>query len=158
MRIDPLAIALVGLFVSVVAVLFGPGIALRVAKAARGARHARRERDAEVRSYLRDAAIFLDGLPWFIRRTWAWGPSVPNYAAGGRFPDQDCRAMEDAESLKAAVRESLEFYVEHSRSQGQTYPTLEETLVKLDEITQRFWQHTETLARRRWPSPPWRSP
>ena len=104
------------LVVALIALLFGPNIIFRSYTALQEYRRTRAAREPKVLEYLRHAVVFLDGLPLFIDETWAWGPSVPNYAAGGSFPDQNSTAAESMPSVKSTVGEALDLYYTHSQT------------------------------------------
>jgi len=149
MSLDPVLIPLIALCVALAAFLFGPAVIPRLYAYLKGKRHRRVASQREVGKYLTDAASFFNGLPWFIRRTWGWGPSVPNYSANGSFPDQASRVV--PESLRAVVSEGLEYYARHGRAQGQAYHTLEEGLRQLHGIELRFWVEVKAACRLTWP-------
>src|SRR5437870_77716 len=78
MYVDPVMISVLALVVALIALLFGPGIALRGLRVMRERLRNRSAHKRQLLEFLQDAAVFLDGLPLFITETWSWGPSVPN--------------------------------------------------------------------------------
>jgi len=151
MAIDPLTIAVLTLTVAVIALLFGPGIGFRFVNRVRGYLRTRADRKHEISEYLRHSAMFLEGLPHFISQTWAWGPSVPNYGAGGSFPPETPSVAARMPSVCAAVRDAQALYMRHSKTQGRPYATLAGTLEHLKAIECKFWEAVEAFARSRWP-------
>ena len=151
MAIDQSTIAIVAVVVALIALLFGPGIGLRGASAVRQRLRTRSERNHEIDGYLRHSAIFLEGLPHFITQTWAWGPSVPNYGAGGSFPPETPFVAQSMPSVCVVVRDVVVFYVRHSKTQGLPCVTLDEALRKLKDLDTRFWEAVEGFARSKWP-------
>jgi hypothetical protein len=147
----PVIISVVALAVALVALLFGPGIAIRGPRAIQVRRRTRAARERQLLEYLRHAAMFLDGLPLFIIETWSWGPSVPNYAAGGTFPNQSSVAAQEMPSVVAAVDEALQLYVTHSHKQGLSFASKDDALCRLSEIQERFWKGTEEVVKSEWP-------
>jgi hypothetical protein len=139
------------LVVALIALLFGPNIIFRSYTALQEYRRTRAAREPKVLEYLRHAVVFLDGLPLFIDETWAWGPSVPNYAAGGSFPDQNSTAAESMPSVKSTVGEALDLYYTHSQKQGLPCDSKDEALRRLSEIQDRFWKSTKEFAKAEWP-------
>jgi len=156
-QIDAKLIAIVALAVSFTALLFGSGIVTNVISAlwrftkwVWGKRREHQTASAKVKDYLTTACVWMDGLPLFFEQTWAWGPSVPNYGAGGRFPDDrppDHRLKE----LEGIIRESMKLYSTHSKTGGKPYGYLEEELDVLGEIRDRFWTSLETFVKSYWP-------
>lgn len=151
MVVDPLTVSILSLAVTLVVLVFGPGIGIRGLDAVRAYLRTRAEQKRELSEYLKHSAIFLEGLPHFISHTWAWGPSVPNYAAGGSFPPETTLVSKSMPSVCAAVRDSVALYVRHSQTQGLPAPSKEETLSQLKEIELEFWQSVELFAKSRWP-------
>src|SRR5690348_6461489 len=100
MHFDSLTISVLALAVALLALFLGPGVAPRAMSAVRTRRQARAARDRQSLEYLRNSAMFFDGLPLFITETWGWGSSVPNYAAGGSFPDQSSPVTQDMEAVR----------------------------------------------------------
>jgi hypothetical protein len=149
-------ISVLALTVALVALLFGPGIAIRGPRAIRERRRTRAARERQLLEYLRHAAVFLDGLPLFIIETWSWGPSVPNYSAGGSFPDQSVLVAQEMPSVSAVVGEALDLYVTHTQKQGVSYASKDDALCRLSEIQEEFWKSAEEFARSEWPLR-WRS-
>jgi hypothetical protein len=90
----------------------------------------------------------LDGLPLFIKETWAWGPSVPNY--GVSFPHQNIAITQEMPAVRAAMGEAEQLYVRHSQKQGVPYHSTEETLRRLSDIQRRFWQSAEEFVKSEW--------
>ena len=131
--LDSSMIPLLTLTVAVIALLFGPGLAIRVFRSVRDRVTADNVRRAATLDYLRTACVFMDGLPLFLSETWNWGPSVPNYAAGGRFPASTAPSQH-LQSVAAVVGDALAFYVSHSQKQGRPYPSEHETLGHFSEI------------------------
>jgi hypothetical protein len=144
-------ISLLALTVALVALLFGPAIAIRIPKAIREYCRTRATREQQLLKYLQHAAMFLDGLPLFIIETWSWGPSVPNYAAGGTFPNQCSVATHEMPSIVATVDEALHLYVTHSQKEGLAYASKNDALYRLSEIQERFWKGIEEFAKSEWP-------
>ena len=151
MDVDPLTIAVLTLAVAVVALLVGPGVGVRAARAFRARLRTLSQQEREVSEYLRHSAMFLEGLPHFIAHTWSWGPSVPNYGAGGSFPPETPFVAQTMPSVCAAVRDAETLYNKHSKTQGRPHATLDETLQHLQVVDARFWEGVEGLARSRWP-------
>jgi len=133
-----------------IALLVGPNLIFRSYTALQAYRRARATREPKLLEYLQHAAVFLDGLPLFIDETWAWGPSVPNYAAGGSFPDQNSTAAESMPSVKSTVGQVLDLYYIHSQKQGLPYDSKDEALRRLSEIQDRFWKSTKEFAKSEW--------
>jgi hypothetical protein len=151
MQVDPLKISILALVVGLIALLFGPGILTRSWTSLQAYRHTRAAREPKVLEYLGHAVVFLDGLPLFIEETWAWGPGVPNYSAGGSFPDQNSAVAQGMPLVKAAVGEALDLYYTHSQKQGLPYDSKDEALRRLSEIQDRFWKSTKAFAKSEWP-------
>jgi hypothetical protein len=144
--------SVLALAVALVVLLFGPGIAIRGPRAMRERLRTRATRKRQLLEYLQHAAVFLDGLPLFITETWSWGPSVPNYSAGGSFPDQNSPVVgKMMPSVRAAVGEALSLYATHSGRQGLSDASKDEALRRLAKIQARFWKSTEEIARSEWP-------
>jgi hypothetical protein len=95
--------------------------------------------------------MFLDGLPLFIGETWAWGPSVPNYSAGGGLPNPGAKAVDGAGELRAAVADALRLYVTHSQQQGVSGESKEEVLERIAVIQRRFWSALAPFIQSEWP-------
>lgn len=150
-RIDSSVVTLISLTVAVIALLLGPGLGIRVFRWVRDKFRARSVRKAAILDYLRSACVFMEGLPLFFSQTWNWGPSVPNYAAGGSFPNQSTALAPEMGSVTAAVGDALDFYVMHSQQQGRPYPSEQETLSRFSEIHQRFWRALEESVKQEWP-------
>jgi hypothetical protein len=146
--VDQLTVSFLALVVAIVALLFGPGLATRGFKAVRDRFKARTLRNRQLDEFFRQAAMFLDGLQLFIASTWRWGPSVPNYAAGGAFPDYTLSAVND--ELRAVVREAQELYVAHSQKEGAAAQSKEEVLDRVAALQERFWVATEAFAKSEW--------
>ncbi len=144
-------ISLLILAVAVTALLFGPGIAIRASRSIRERLRARAARSAMMLDYIRTTCVFMEGLPLFFSQTWNWGPSVPNYAAGGSFPDEGLAVAPEMQSVKAAVGEALAFYINHSRKQGRPYPSEQEAISRFSEIQLRFWNSLREFVKREWP-------
>lgn len=95
--------------------------------------------------------MFLEGLPHFIMHTWSWGPSVPNYGAGGSFPPETPFVLQSMPPVCAAVRDALALYTRHSQTQGRPYATLDETLQYVKGIDAKFWESVGEFTKSRWP-------
>jgi hypothetical protein len=143
MRVDPVKISILALLVSLCSLAFGSGILIRGWTALWEYSHTRAARERQLLEYLRQATVFLDGLPLFITKTWSWGPSVPNYTAGGSHPDQNAAVTAGMPSVKAAVGEALDLYYTHMQKQGLPYYSKDEALRRLSEIQSRFWKSTK---------------
>jgi hypothetical protein len=156
MSTDPLLVAALTLAVALVALLFGPGIGIRGFNAVRGDLRKRAAREKELLEFLEHSAVFLDGLPLFISETWAWGPSVPNYAAGGSFPSITQVVSERMPSIAKVVERMCRLYTDHSGKQGLQFATIEEAKIQVAEIEELFWRNVEGFAKTEWPFR-WRS-
>ena len=142
-----LVVAILALLVSLVGLLFGEGLVSHVQTFFA----ARTTHERQMLRYLREAAVFLDGLPLFITETWAWGlPGVPNYSPP-TFPDLHAAIASEMPLVKAAVVEMLQLHALHSQKLGMPYYSKEETLWRLSEIQRRFWQATEEVVKSEWP-------
>jgi hypothetical protein len=142
-------LAVLALVVAVIALLFGPAIALRLAAWRKGRREARSTREDALRGYLSDARIFLRGLPLFIEHTWDWGPSVPNY--GTAFPENPFPTDETLRHLGALVTEAVTLYGEHSTSGGRARDTLDEAISEAAGLERTFIAALDVFARSEWP-------
>lgn len=151
MAVDPLTITVLTLAVAGLALLLGPGIGVRGAKVVRDRFQRRAQREREISEYLRHSAMFLEGLPHFITHTWSWGPSVPNYGAGGSFPLETVYVSQTMPSVCVGVRDAQALYTRHSQTQGRSHATLAEALQYFKEIDAKFWQSVEAFAKSRWP-------
>lgn len=149
-RVDALTVSLVSLGVTFVLLIFGTAIGPRAWTAIREHLKARVIRKTQIQDYLTTACVFIDGLPLFIEQTWDWGPSVPNYSAGGKFPGKAPLSGDEMQLLHSAVQEALAFYGMHSQKQGKPFGSKEEGLQRLAEIQQRFWESLEAFARKEW--------
>jgi hypothetical protein len=149
--VNPVAVSLIALTVAIVTLLFGNSIVTRVGKWISDRARERKTSREKVLSYLKTACVFVDGLPLFIENTWDWGPSVPNYAAGGSFPDQSV-PVEEMEGLGSIVGEAVQLYCRHSKSQGKPFAVLDEAKGRLDDIQQRFWNALESFVESYWPA------
>jgi hypothetical protein len=81
---------------------------------------------------------------------------VPNYAAGGTFPNQSSLVTKEMPLVGAAVDEAIQLYVTHTQKQGLPYASKDDALCRLSEIQERFWKGTEEFAKSEWPLR-WRS-
>jgi hypothetical protein len=150
MKIDPLLVSVLTLVIAAVALVFGPGIGLRGVIRFREHLRQRSEREKQLLKFLGHSAVFLDGLPLFISETWDWGPSVPNYPAGGSFPAATRMMTERIPSVVAAVDRMLLLYTDHSGKQGRPLATIEEANRQLTEIQEAFWKAVEECAQKEW--------
>jgi len=144
--ITSLVVSILTLLVSLTGLMFGPALIPRV----QAYSQARAAHERQVLEYLRQAAVFLDGLPLFIAETWAWGPGVPNYSPP-TFPDPNAAIAKEMPAVKAAVDEALQLYYTHSQKQGVSYYSKEEALSRLSDNRHRFWQATEECVKAEWP-------
>jgi hypothetical protein len=154
MPINPVKISFTALIVSTLsflvaltALLFGTDLVSRLQTYF----HSRAAQERQQLEYLRDAVVFLDGLPFFIEETWAWGPSVPNYNPGRSFPNQGLGVLQEMPMVKIAVGEAMQMYYTHSHKQGTPYSSKYEALHRLSEIQGRFWHATELFLQSTWP-------
>jgi hypothetical protein len=147
-----LVVAILALGVSLIGPLFGADLVSRVQPwFARRAAH-----EQQVFQYLRQAAVFLDGLPLYITETWAWGPpGVPNYSPP-TFPDPHAAIADEMPSVRDAVVAALQLHELHTQKMGVPYYAKEEALWRLSELRRRFWHATEEVAKAEWPWQ-WRS-
>jgi len=139
------------LMIKLLSFLFGSGVVIWAVKAVRSYFRIRMEEDRGISEYLQQSAIFLEGLPYFITHTWAWGPSVPNYGAGGSFPSETPFVLKSMPSVYAAVSDAVALYIRHSQTQGTPFSTIDEALRHLKEIDFEFWESVEVFAKARWP-------
>lgn len=149
MRLDPVLIAAIALAVSITAFLVGPSIAPRTISAIRSRRASRKHRQDELLKYLIDAALFFDGLALFIEKTWGWGPSVPNYAAGGSFPHTQLSGKR-LDAVKSTVTDGLGLYELHSRMHGTPFPAKHDALQRVRELEEDFWRGCRALIKSEW--------
>jgi len=122
MPVDPAKISIWTLLVALFVLVFGDGILIRSWTALQAYSRNRVAREKQLLEYLRHATVFLDGLPLFITETWSWGPSMPNYTAGGSHQDQNAAVAQGMPQVRAAVGEALHLYYTHSQKQGLPYP------------------------------------
>jgi len=148
---DPTTISIAALVVATLAFVFGSGAPLLLLKKWRAIRARHAEVETEYQEYLYHASVFLEGLPHFVRCTWNWGPSVPNYCAGGSFPPDTPTVRQNMPEVCGVVDDALRQYSLHSSSRGQAYPSLEQALSELREISARYWTGVEHFAKKRWP-------
>jgi hypothetical protein len=151
LHIEPLTLAALGVAIALGSFLFGPAVLLRLSRAARAGLQARSSRRQELLRYLRESVMFLDGLPLFISETWAWGPSVPNYSAGGRLPNPSAAVVEHAGEVRATIAEAMQLYVTHSQLQGLSASSQEEALATVSAIQRRFWNALAPFTQSEWP-------
>lgn len=144
-----LAVAILAVAIALLSFLVGPGVGPRMWRWLASKRTDTATRRSRIEDQLRTAAIFVNGMPLFLSETWNWGPSVPNYAAGGRLPDQK-PPVPELENVAVVVNEALEFYVNHSRRQGRAYASLDETLAHFAKIQGRFWSAVEDFCEREY--------
>ena len=148
---DPATISIIAAVVGVLALLFGSGWLVRpLAKFGERARH-RGEREAEIDDYLYHATMFLEGLPHFVRNTWEWGPSVPNYAAAGSFPPDSPTVALTIPYVRAATRDATAYYARHSAQAGKSAESLPAALAEISTIERQYWQAVDAYAKTRWP-------
>jgi hypothetical protein len=150
-QIDPVAISIVAMAVAVVALLFGPAIVPRGWAKYRSRALARDLREVRIIDYLSTACVFMDGLLLFFEQTWGWGPSVPNYSAGGSFPTEPNPPEPQLQPVCSAVREALALYDLNSKKEGRAYPSKDELLGQWTNLHGRFWAALEEYVRREWP-------
>ena len=148
---DALTISILTFAVAVTALLLGPGVGVRSIAFLRKRWQARNRHKREIWEYLRHSALFLEGLPQFIRSTWSWGPSVPNYGAGGSFPPDTPYVRSALPEVCAITDAVVTFYTAHSRSHGLPRPTLDGALGELRTLEAAFWSGVTAFAKRRWP-------
>jgi hypothetical protein len=147
-----IVVPMLALLVALIDVLFGSSLIPRLLASF----HARTVHETQMLAYLRQAAVYLDGLPLYIAETWAWGPSVPNYRVRAGFQQQYAAVAQEMPAVKAAVDEAFQLYGTHTHTQGVPYYAKEEALWRLDQITRRFWEATQDGVKAAWPWQ-WRS-
>ncbi|MES2579009.1 MAG: hypothetical protein V4552_00570 [Pseudomonadota bacterium] len=151
MAINPTTIMTLTLLIGVIALLFGPGIGIRITNTFRSYLRNRSIQEKEISEFLTHSALFLEGLPYFITHTWNWGPSVPNYGAGGSFPPDTIFVKKIMPSVCEPVHAFLALYIKHSKSQGKPRETLHQALNELKICESNFWNEVEIFAKKRWP-------
>jgi hypothetical protein len=91
-------------------------------------------------------------LPLFIDRTWGWGEGVPNYGAGGSFPELPSPPAA-LQPVVAVVDQIKRIYASHSASGGGTGAAEDEkrrTLEQIADLRQKFWAAVGDYARQEW--------
>lgn len=148
---DATTISLAALVVAVMAFLFGSGAPMNLVSKVRRSWRARATIESEFDAYLYHSTMFLNGLPHFVRSTWDWGPSVPNYSAAGSFPPETPAVTLQMSTVCLTVREVTRYYTRHSKTAGRPNETLDEALRELKGIDDQYWSSVRTFVRHRWP-------
>ena len=148
---DPTTISIIALCVAAMAFVFGSGSPLKLLGPLRARLKRKHVINAEIDRYLFHSTMFLEGLPHFVRHTWEWGPSVPNYAAAGSFPPETPSVEAAMPEVCSTVRAATEYYSRHSATAGKPNLLLEDGLTALRCFDSRYWLTVEAYARRRWP-------